>query len=182
MKKIKISVAALLLAGASLSFQSCIGTFSLTNSVLDWNKNIGKKFINEIVFVAFWILPVYEVTGIADLLILNSIEFWTGNNPMNASVKTVDTDHGRYIVECDGKTGYTITQEATGRNTRLEFEGKTQTWNVVKDGKKIPFMTFVDDTHVKMITPQGDFKLVEISEQGVLAYEALLPQYQYAAR
>ena len=182
MKKIKISVAALLIAGASLSFQSCIGSFALTNSVLDWNKGISKKFLNEIVFVAFWILPVYEVTGIADLLILNSIEFWTGSNPMEASVKTVDTDHGRYIVACDGKTGYTITEESTGQQTRLEFEKKSQTWNVVKDGEKIPFMTFVDDSHVKMVTPGGGFQIVELSQEGVYAYEAMASSCDLASR
>ena len=36
------------------------------------------KFVNELVFFAFWILPVYEVSGLADLLVLNSIEFWSG--------------------------------------------------------------------------------------------------------
>ena len=31
-------------------------------------------------------------------------------------------------------------------------------------------MTFIDDNHVKMITPNGDFQEVELNEQGVLAY------------
>ncbi|MDE7508793.1 MAG: DUF3332 domain-containing protein, partial [Muribaculaceae bacterium] len=67
------AVAALLLCSVSLS--SCIGSFRLTNSVLKWNNQVGSKFINEIVLFAFWVLPVYEVTSIADLLVLNSIEF-----------------------------------------------------------------------------------------------------------
>lgn len=181
MKMFKISVAAILLASASLSLQSCIGSFSLTNSVLDWNRNVGKKFINEIVFVAFWILPVYEVTGIADLLILNSIEFWSGKNPMEASVQTVDTDHGRYIVACDGQ-GYTVTEEATGIATRLEFDEETQTWSVMKEGKSYPFMSMIDDNHVMMITPGGDFREVEVSEQGVHAYQQMAPAYELASR
>ena len=173
MKKIRISVAALLIAGGSLLFSSCIGSFSLTKSVVDWNKGVGNKFVNELVFFAFWILPVYEVTSLADLLVLNSIEFWSGKNPMNASVKTVDTDNGRYLVESDGK-GYTITNEENSDETRLEFDEKTQTWSVSKDGKKTPFMTFIDREHVKMITPEGDFRLVELSESGIMAYSQMI--------
>ena len=34
----------------------------------------------------------------------------------------------------------------------------------------IPFMTFIDDSHVKMITPDGDFHPYELSQNGVMAY------------
>lgn len=169
MKKFKISVAAVLLAGGSLFFTNCIGSFSLTKSVIDWNKGVGSKFVNELVFIAFWILPVYEVTAIADLLVLNSIEFWTGSNPMTASTKTVSTDHGTFTVVNYGK-GCTITEEETGMVTRLNFDKKTKTWSVAKDGKEYPFMTMIDKDHVKMITPEGDFRLVELSEAGVMGY------------
>ena len=98
MKKYKIAVGAILLAGTSMTFSSCIGSFAMTNKVLSWNKQVGNKFVNELVFFAFWILPVYEVTSIADLLVINTIEFWSGNNPMSASTKAVDTDHGRYLI------------------------------------------------------------------------------------
>lgn len=172
MKKIKISVGAILIAGSSLLFSSCIGSFSLTNSVLNWNKNVGKKAVNELVFIAFWILPVYEVTAIADLLVLNSIEFWSGRNPVEASVKVIDSDHGRYIVECDGK-GYTITHELSGRTTRLDFDMENQTWSVNQNGESVPFMTYLDENHVKMITPEGDFHVVELSEAGVIAYSKI---------
>lgn len=174
MKKIKISVAALLIAGGSMLFSSCIGSFSLTNNVLSWNNSVGAKFVNELVFIAFWILPVYEVTAIADLLILNSIEFWSGRNPVTASTQVVETEHGRYLIASDEK-GYTITEEGTGQTTRLDYEPQTRTWAVEHDGELYPFMTFVDDNHVKMITPEGDFRQVELSEQGVMAYRDAMP-------
>ncbi|MDE7413597.1 MAG: DUF3332 domain-containing protein [Muribaculaceae bacterium] len=170
MRKFKIAVGAVLLAGLSLTFSSCIGSFALTKRVLSWNNQVGNKFVNELVFFAFWILPVYEVTTIADVLVLNSIEFWSGSNPMSASVKAVDTDHGRYLIKCDGK-GYDITCEATGEKTRLNFNFDSQTWSVVNnEGEDIPFLTFIDDTHVKMITKDGDFRQYQLSEEGVMAY------------
>ena len=73
MRKIKIAVSALLIAGSALLYTSCIGSFGMTKSVMKWNKSIGSKFVNELVFIAFWILPVYEVTALADVLVVNSI-------------------------------------------------------------------------------------------------------------
>ena len=60
---------------SSLTMSSCIGKFALTNKLLTWNRTIGNKFVNELVFFAFWILPVYEVSALADILVINSIEF-----------------------------------------------------------------------------------------------------------
>lgn len=170
MRKFKIAVSALLIAGSSLVFTSCIGSFGLTNNVLSWNRNIGPKFVNELVFFCFWILPVYEVTALVDVLVLNSIEFWSGNNPVSASVKAVDTDHGRYMIACDGN-GYTVTHEATGDSVRLDFDRMSQTWSFeTPAGDKVPFMTFIDDSHVRMRTPDGSFMPVELTAQGVSDY------------
>lgn len=182
MRKIKISVAALLIAGTSLVFTSCIGSFGLTNKVMSWNRNIGSKFVNELVFICFWILPVYEVTALADVLVINSIEFWSGNNPLTASTKVVDTDNGRYYIACDGK-GYTITHADSKETVRLDFDMPTQTWSVEnKDGEQIPFMTFVDDSHVKMLTPDGRMTNIELSAQGLMAYRAEAGVSMMAAR
>lgn len=182
MKKIRIAVSALLLAGTSLVFTSCIGSFSLTNKLLSWNRQVGPKFVNELVFFAFWVLPVYEISALADVLVLNSIEFWSGDNPLTASTKAVDTEHGRYLIACDGK-GYTVTHETTGESVRLDFVKETSTWSYkLADGESVPFMTFIDDSHVKMITPSGDFKEVELSEQGVMAYRAETAPLMMAAR
>lgn len=164
-----VAVACALLCSTTLT--SCIGSFAWTNKLLSWNKQVGSKFVNELVFFAFWVLPVYEVTSLADLLVLNSIEFWSGRNPMSASTKVIDTDSGRYHIDCDGK-GYTVTCDATGIKTRLDFLEDSDTWAVNVDGKLYPFMTMIDDDHVRMIMPDGDFSTVELSEQGVMAYAA----------
>ena len=169
MKKFRIAAGAIMLAGLSLTLNSCIGNFALTNKVLSWNKQVGNKFVNELVFFAFWVLPVYEVTVIADALVLNSIEFWSGSNPLQASVTKIETEQGRYIIDCDGK-GYTVTHEKSGQSMRLDFIEEEQTWALNDNGYMIPFMTFVDDTHVKMIMPEGESMLVELSQGGVMAY------------
>lgn len=179
MRKIILSVALAAFLCSSLS--SCMGKFALWNNVYDWNTQISNKFVNELVFVAFWILPVYEVCGLADILVLNSIEFWSGDNPLTASVKTVDTDHGRYLVKCDGK-GYDVTLETTGESYRLDFAQETQTWNLQFDGQEYPLMTFVDDNHVSMPTADGSWQTVELSQEGLLAYRQIAAPAMLAER
>lgn len=174
-----VAVACALLCSTTLT--SCIGSFAWTNKLLSWNKQVGSKFVNELVFFAFWILPVYEVTAIADLFVLNSIEFWSGNNPVEASTKVIDTDQGRYYIACDGK-GYTITAP-NGDEVRLDFEADTQTWSVMTDDEEAyPFMTMIDDSHVKMIDREGNMRLTELSEQGVMAYSEIASGNNYAQR
>lgn len=180
MKRNILPVGIIIAAAAVLPLQSCIGSFGLTHKVLSWNNQVGSKFANELVFFAFWILPVYEVTALADLLVLNSIEFWSGNNPLEASTKVIDTDQGRYYIACDGN-GYDITAP-NGDVVRLDFETETQTWGVkIGEGEVLPFMTMIDDSHVKMITPTGDFRLVDLSQEGVLAYKESLQNHGYMA-
>lgn len=169
MKKRYLSAAIVATLLCSMTMSSCIGSFRLTNSVLKWNNQVGSKFLNEVVFFAFWVLPVYEVTSLADLLVLNSIEFWSGRNPLEASTKIVTTGESSYLIACDGK-GYTVTDRTTGQEFRMDFIEESQTWALNVDGELHPFLTFVDDSHVRAITPSGDFRTVELSDSGVMAY------------
>ena len=182
MKKRYLSVALIAILASSMMFTSCIGSFKLTNKVLTWNKQVGSKFVNELVFVAFWILPVYELSGLADLLVLNSIEFWSGENPVQASTKTIDGKNGRYIVKSD-KNGYTITNTTDKSVVKFNFDAADNSWSVCNGDKEVKFLQYVDDTHVKMITPEGYFKTVELSERGVYAYKQMVnSNVQYAMR
>ena len=103
MKKNKLNMALAITLAATLCFSSCIGSFKLTNKVLSWNEGIGNKFVNELVFIAFHIIPVYELTVAADAIILNSIEFWSGENIIaKSSTKEVKGENGDiYLVKTD---------------------------------------------------------------------------------
>ena len=64
----KIINFSVMLVAASILFSSCIGSFQLTSKVKNYNDNIGSKWVNELVFVAFCIVPVYELAALADAL------------------------------------------------------------------------------------------------------------------
>lgn len=172
MRKIFVPVCALMLA-SSLLFTSCIGSFKLTNKVLSWNHQISNKFVNELVFFGLWILPVYEISALADMLVINTVEFWSGTNPIAAGQTTVTDENGRFLIAWD-ETGYNITNETTGEVTRLNFDIDTRSWSLATEHGDVTLLTFIDDTHVKMPTRDGSTTIVELSESGVLAYKDML--------
>ena len=171
MRKHNLLAAVICTLALAIPLSSCIGSFGLTNKVLAWNKQIGNKFVNELVFIAFWILPVYEVTALADVLVVNSIEFWSGSNPMTASTTVIPTDHGDDLVECDGK-GYTVTHQESGQSMRLDFTEETQTWNLVTEEETYPLLTFIDDNHVALPSADGSMNIYPTDALGVMAYKA----------
>ena len=69
--------------GLTVSLTSCIGPNNLWHSVSSWNSTVTEsKFANELIFLGLHIVPVYQIAFAADGLILNSIEFWGGENPV----------------------------------------------------------------------------------------------------
>jgi hypothetical protein len=62
---------------------SCLGPNKAFNSVHDWNMKVSdNRWVNEAVFLGMNIIPVYGVCLFADYIVLNSIEWWTGSNPV----------------------------------------------------------------------------------------------------
>lgn len=183
MKKRFVRIGIALTLALTLTGTSCIGTFSLTNKLLSWNRQVGNKVVNELVFFAFWVLPVYEISVLADSLILNSIEFWSGNNPVACGkTQIVGEDGVRYLVECDGK-GYTITSDLDGRSVRLDWTQDTRTWSVeMPDGTAQPILTYTDDNHVALPAPGGTTLTVSLDQQGVWAYRDAVAGSTFAAR
>lgn len=180
-KKILSGAMAAMLLFTAVTTPSCIGSFSLTNRLLGWNQNVGNKFLNELVFFAFWVLPVYEVTCLADLVVLNSIEFWSGSNPMAKGDKIIEGNDGKYLVKCDGK-GYDVISLNDNSSVRLDFDQDTQTWSYTANGETHDLFTFVDDTHVKMPVGQGNYQVFELSDAGVYAYQQVAMQSNFASR
>jgi len=76
----KALVAAVLALGL---FSSCLGPDRLWNRLHDWNaKATDNRWVNEGIFLVLNIVPVYGVSLAIDWVVLNSVEWWSGKNPM----------------------------------------------------------------------------------------------------
>ena len=113
------------------------------------------------------------------LLVVNSIEFWSGNNPVaSTGEKIVDDGTERYLVAWD-ESGYTITDENSNTVTRLNFNKDENSWSLATSEGDVTFLTFVDDSHVKVPAADGTYTVVELSQEGLLAYKDLVGQSDY---
>lgn len=144
MKKVKSFLLAVALLFVTISQQGCMGSFQLTNSLYDWNQNeVGGKWGAELVFAAFVIIPVYEVVLLADGIVLNSIEFWGGSNPLSMNKGEKETqivqkgdDTYKVTVEQNAVQVEKIGGENNGEAGEFTWNEEAQSWTFVTEGKQ----------------------------------------------
>ena len=170
MKKNRFTLVAAFALSGTILFSSCVGSFGLFNRVSSWNQSVGNKFVNELVFLAMNIIPVYGVAYLADALVINSIEFWSGSNPMAnvGDVKKVKGENGNYLVETL-ENGYSITKEGEKATMDLIYNKEANTWNVVADGESTEILKMNNDGTAQMYLPNGETMTVTLDAQGTLA-------------
>ncbi len=92
MKRLVIML--MLLAAVTPSLSGCFGKFSLVRKVYALNASVNDRILRHVVMWAFIIVPVYWVAGVVDLFVFNTIEFWSGHNPMAAGEKSFNYASG----------------------------------------------------------------------------------------
>ena len=184
MKKNRLTLVAAIFLSGTILFSSCVGSFGLFNRISSWNQSIGTKFVNELVFLALNIVPVYGVAYLADALVINSIEFWSGTNPMAnvGDVKKVKGENGDYLVKTL-ENGYSITKEGEDSAMELIYNKEANTWNVVADGVSTELLKMNNDGTAEMNLPNGDKMNVTLDAQGMMAAcQATMGGLLFAAR
>jgi len=98
----------------------CIGSFGLTHKIYSFNQSASPDLVvQELLFLGMNIVPVYPVGLVVDAFVLNIVETFTGENPLDsAQVETRVIDLGP-----DGQ----IALIPKGRSLRIEHvsEGET---------------------------------------------------------
>ena len=152
---------------ASILLSSCMGSFSLTNKMYDVNKSVGSKWVNELVFAACCILPVYEITLFVDAVVLNSIEFWTGKKALanNGEKKVVKNAEGKAVEITAMENGYNLTDGATSMN--LVFDEETQVWSAEFNNQSTQLIKMIDDSNAELFLLNGETLPVTLDEAGV---------------
>ena len=108
----------LVLTGASaVALSGCFGSFGASRALWGWNDGMHQsKWVKWLVFFGLCIIPVYELFLIADALVLNSVEFSTGSNPVKSAadgltitrVATADPKTLRLEVRRAGRLEYVV--------------------------------------------------------------------------
>ncbi|MDD3049998.1 MAG: DUF3332 domain-containing protein [Candidatus Cloacimonetes bacterium] len=139
----------------------CYGNFSLTRKVYQFNGEMGDGVLQTVVFWAFCIIPVYSIASFLDAVVFNTLEFWTGTNPIamqegETEIRYVESEKGTYqitasqnrfdIVKIDG--------ENAGETLALVYSPENKTWSMENDDTSSVFAQ-MHDSSVDLIHPDG---------------------------
>jgi Domain of unknown function (DUF3332) len=118
---------------------ACFGPFNLTRNVYHWNSGIkgssevNEKWMKEIVFFGMIVIPIYMFSALLDAFIFNSIQFWTGDNPVKV---TQEPDgHIREVQLGDLTISVLWTEDRRSAALTYRQQGRTiKTALIVEDG------------------------------------------------
>lgn len=98
-----------------VSLSACFGRFELVRKTYNFNKDISSdKWIQWLFFLLLVIVPIYGIASLVDAVVINSIEFWTGKNPVLAGTEhTLRGEDGEVAVMRYGTDGTTVDVEIT---------------------------------------------------------------------
>lgn len=149
----KKAILPVLMAGCLLAAMGCTGPFMLTKKVHNWQTGLGDKWVEEVAFLGCVIFPVYSLSCLADAIIFNSVEFWTGENPManvnvsdggeNANIAlqsddTIRISNGQETIVLERTENGVIAKDSAGNITHRAIRGADGTVRVYDaDGKLI---------------------------------------------
>lgn len=173
----------------TILFNSCLGSFSAFNNLRDWNDGLtDSKFLDNLVFWVFNIIPVYGLFFIGDILIFNVIEFWSGSNP----IAMEDGEMEKQIIEKDGNIFEMIATKNRiqvtvidgkdkGQKIDLIYKTHEKSWNAVKQNGEIIKLASMEDGFYVMHLPNGDEVKMDPSttrEQGLAILNSNIKTYQ----
>lgn len=166
MKASNLKIAVVALAGG-LTLNSCVGSFMMTHKLAQWNtRATSSKILNEIIFLV--ISPAYVFTGVADALVVNTMEFWTGDNPLAqvGTTEQVKGQDGRFYAVTTLKNGYSV-KAPDGKVTEFIHDQKTDSWSQVVNGETKEIFRFNGDGTIQACLPDGSTIRVSPDEAGL---------------
>jgi len=152
---------ALLLAITTAGLFGCYGNMSLTNKLYDWNGSISDKYMQQIAFWVMNIVPVYSAAHFVDVVFLNTIQFWTGSNPMAMKPGEQQiryTRSGDKILQLKSTQNNLIITETAGpevgASVQVSYDPQTASWYLTSDGQSQKIAT-LNGSQLNLIHPDG---------------------------
>lgn len=139
----------------------CTGSFNLTRKVYNWHRSQDDKWADEFGFLVCALLPIYGISTFADAIVFNSIEFWTGDNPVdgpNTMAKNIKAGQDEAVISYNsGNKQLTIASNAKPTIT-LEKQGNMV---IAKDESGNVVSTAVLNAQGQMVVLDGKMELVK---------------------
>lgn len=138
MKRVTAAILAMVMGMVSL--QGCYGKMALTRKVYQVNGQVGDKFLRSLVTWVFIIVPVYGISALVDFVVFNTIEFWSGHNPVASGEKDfMYSENGETFKVHASKSGDIVRYTMNHYRGDTYLDTMTIDWNV-KNGTSVAFL------------------------------------------
>lgn len=129
-----VKTLAIAVIASSVLLSGCMGKFALTKKLYKWNSTVGQdRWVNEIIFVGLAvILPVYGLSLLADGIVFNSIQWWTGDNPVAKA-----GDQQRVIGEDGSEALLTLQADGSIDVQATAASGERTAFTLVRSGDSV---------------------------------------------
>lgn len=154
---------------------NCLGNNALSSKIWRWNKRaVGNKYINNVIFWVLAAIQVYSISLFIDVVVLNTIQFWTGSNPLAMAPGETETQIVKYegkkyqLTASQNRMEFLALEEPTAGQPKhfvMQFEPETKTWFEIRDGKKHRKLIEFETTKQALIyNKQGETKTMNFAQ------------------
>ena len=116
---------ATLIAAGLITLTGCYGSNACFEKLHKWNGTFGNKWLSSIIHFGMHVIPVYGFAYFIDFLVLNTVEFWTGSNPLASGDSYFEQDaQGNSVAavkNADGSLSVELTS-AKGEKANLTLQ------------------------------------------------------------
>lgn len=162
----KKAIAGIVIVGMLTS--GCTGSFQLTRKVYNFHRSQSDKWMDEVLFLVVALVPVYSLASLADAVVFNSIEFWTGKNPVETASQPVQRrivqDHQTLVLSYNPTGGQIAVAGDKETQPRFVLE-RTGNSVIAKDAAGKILLT-------SQATPEGGIEVHDQQDRLVKAYSA----------
>ncbi len=171
------------LLALSFLFAGCYGPFRLTRKLHQWNGEVGSKWANEVVFIVLVWTPVYGLATLGDALIFNSIEFWTGENPIDSAKADSRDAKTKWIARGEAKARLTHVASASGEQFVIEqYKGgkKAESLHIQRVGNNTLAMNEKGDVLFSAESASDGSVVIKDADGKPMAYRSASDIQRYA--
>lgn len=134
----RIGMLCLPLLLSTLVTGGCIGGMAVTGKVRQFNLDAARsRWAREVVFVALHIVPAYPIAAIADLIIVNAIEFHTGINPVSGKRRIARVGETRSVFADGVHAVSTLREDGSIDLVLVEADGTRHFVNLGADATRL---------------------------------------------
>ena len=142
------AVAVTVLLGFLPFASACFGSFNLTRKAYQFNKSVSPdKWVRWLVFLVM--SPIYPLAGLVDVLFANSVEFWSGSNPITAQLEP------QTVVGPNGEVASLIPVENGARIVVTEPSGAVHSMTLLREAPGVVAAYDAEGTLVRRLIGLG---------------------------